>query len=95
MDLGAILLWVVIGGLAGLLASALTKQSADVSDKVPNILETIVLGIVGALLGGFLLPLVGVNLEDQGFFGSLLSATIGAVVLLLVVGLVRSRRTTA
>jgi uncharacterized membrane protein YeaQ/YmgE (transglycosylase-associated protein family) len=80
-----ILAWIVVGGLAGWVASMLVGGGRG------GLLENIVVGVVGAFIGGLIVGLVG----GQGFsgfnLGSFIVALIGAVVLLLVLRLVRSR----
>ncbi|HEX8997902.1 MAG TPA: GlsB/YeaQ/YmgE family stress response membrane protein [Ktedonobacterales bacterium] len=75
----AILVWIIIGGLAGWLASKLVRGSGS------GILMDIVVGIVGAFIGGLIVELLG----GTGFTGfnlwSFIVAFIGAVILLLVV----------
>lgn len=81
-----ILIWIIIGGLAGWLASVLIRGSGL------GILLDVVVGIVGAFIGGLVIELVG----GTGFSGfnlwSFIVAFIGAVVLLLIVRLVTGRR---
>jgi uncharacterized membrane protein YeaQ/YmgE (transglycosylase-associated protein family) len=83
----SILAWIVIGGLAGWLASVLVRGGGL------GLIGDIVVGIVGALLGGFLVSLLG----GSGFTGfnlwSFVVALIGAVVLLLIVRLFTRGRT--
>lgn len=77
------LLWFVIVGLiAGWLAGKLTKGSGF------GVLADILVGVVGAFLGGFLFRLVG--LHAGGMLGSLVVATIGAVILVVVVRSVKN-----
>ncbi len=79
-------LWLLLGLLAGVLARFFLPGK----DRV-GCLPTIVIGVAGAFLGGFLATLLGFG----GFRGfdvySLLVATLGAVLLLLVVRIVRGR----
>lgn len=86
LDLG-FLAWIVIGGVAGWIASKIMKTDAQM-----GIVLNIVVGIIGGLLGGFLLGLLGVNVGGGGWIFSLLTAIGGAVVLLFLVGLVMGRR---
>jgi len=80
-----LLSWIVMGLCAGALARFLTG-----SDDRMGCLPTLVVGIVGAVLGGFLATLLGFG-GFQGFDPySLIVATLGAVVLLLVVRLFRN-----
>jgi uncharacterized membrane protein YeaQ/YmgE (transglycosylase-associated protein family) len=75
-----ILAWIIIGGIAGWLADALVK------DINFGLLGDIVIGIVGAVLGGFLLTLLlPGSYGFSGFnLGSLVVSFVGAVVLLLI-----------
>jgi uncharacterized membrane protein YeaQ/YmgE (transglycosylase-associated protein family) len=83
-----IIIWLVVGGLIGWAASTLMRRPE-------GILLNVVVGIVGAALGGWLLsPLVGVSTINQNNFSapSLLVSFVGAVVLLVIVNLVQRRR---
>ncbi|WP_194726126.1 GlsB/YeaQ/YmgE family stress response membrane protein [Noviherbaspirillum malthae] len=76
------LLWfLLIGLIAGWLASAIVGGGF-------GLVGDIVLGIVGAFLGGFLFRTFGVS-AGGGMLGSIIVATIGAIVLLLLLRLVR------
>ena len=79
-----IVIWLVIGGIVGWLASIIMKR-----DGSQGILMNVVVGIVGALLGGFLIsPLVGVGTINDGVsIGSILVSLVGAVILLAIVNL--------
>jgi len=82
--------WLVVGGLLGWVASMIMGTN----DRQGLILN-IVVGIVGAFLGGLVLaPLFGTGTINQYDFsiGSLLVSLLGAVILLFVVGLFRRRR---
>jgi uncharacterized membrane protein YeaQ/YmgE (transglycosylase-associated protein family) len=79
--------WIILGGLAGWIASKIMKTDAQM-----GILMNIVVGIVGGLLGGWLLSLFGVNVAGGGLIFSMLTAIAGAVLLLFLVGLVMGRR---
>lgn len=78
-----ILAWIVVGGLAGWLASVLVRGGGL------GVLGDIVVGIVGAFIGGFIVDLLG----GSGFTGfniwSFIVALIGAIVLLLIIRMVR------
>lgn len=85
------IIWIVIGGIIGWLASLVMKTDAE-----QGMILNIVVGIVGALLGGWLLaPLFGTGTINQNDFSlpSLLVSFLGAIVLLAVVNLVRRGRT--
>lgn len=80
-----ILAWIIIGGLAGWMASMVMKTEASM-----GIFANILVGIVGAFVGGFLFSIFGgVGLTGFNLY-SLMIATLGSVVLLWVVGLARS-----
>jgi len=79
-----ILSWIVFGGLAGLAASFLIGGGG-------GIIYDIVVGIVGALLGGFLMHLFGHTGVTGWNWRSFGVAVLGAVVLLLILRLVRGR----
>ena len=84
-----IIIWLVIGGLVGWVASKVMATDAQ-----QGIILNVVVGIVGALLGGWLLsPMVGVSTINQGNFsiGGLVVSLIGAVALLAIVKLVGRR----
>ncbi len=82
-----IIAWIILGGLAGWLASKIMKTDAQ-----QGIGLNIVVGVVGGLLGGFLLSTLGVDVKGAGLIFSFLTAVFGAVVLLFLVGLVTGRR---
>lgn len=84
------ILWLVIGGLLGWIAS-LIMGTNDTQGKFLNV----IVGVVGAFLGGLLIaPLLGTGTINQYdfSFGSLLTSLIGAVLLLAIVGFFRRRR---
>ena len=84
------IIWIVIGGLIGWVASMIMKTDAQ-----QGAFLNIVVGIVGAFLGGWLLsPLVGVPTINQDVFsiGALLVSLVGAVILLAIINLFRRGR---
>ncbi|MBR0679122.1 GlsB/YeaQ/YmgE family stress response membrane protein [Roseomonas eburnea] len=81
MDLLTILVWIVIGGVAGFLASTLVRGGSL------GLIGNIVVGILGAVVAGWLLPAVGVGL-GSGMLGVVLAATLGAVLVLVVIRIV-------
>jgi uncharacterized membrane protein YeaQ/YmgE (transglycosylase-associated protein family) len=85
------ILWLIIGGILGWLASIVMGTNAR-----QGIFLNIVVGIIGAFLGGLLLaPLFGTGTINQSDFsmGSLFVSFLGAVILLAIVNLFRRRRT--
>lgn len=82
MTVESILLWLLIGAVAGWLAGLVVKGGGF------GLFGDIAIGIVGAFIGGWLLPRLGVNL-GSGLVPVIASATLGAVVLLLILRLIR------
>lgn len=83
-----IIVWLVVGGVIGWLASVLMK-----TDSQQGLLMNVVVGIVGAFIGGYLIgPLVGdsgtINAQDFSV-ASLVVSLLGAVILLAGVKLLR------
>ena len=83
-------IWIVVGGILGWLASLVMKTDAE-----QGMILNVVVGIVGAFLGGWLLtPLFGggtINTDDFSLT-SLLVSFLGAVILLAIVNLLRRSR---
>jgi uncharacterized membrane protein YeaQ/YmgE (transglycosylase-associated protein family) len=82
-----ILVWLVVGGLIGWLASLVMR-----TDSQQGILLNVVVGIVGAVVAGWVLsPMVGGGTINQGNFSlqSLVVSFVGAVILLAVANLFR------
>lgn len=87
MTLETILVWAVIGLISGWLASAVVGGGY-------GLVGDIVLGVVGAFIGGFLFRALGVGAPFAGLAGTIFVAFIGAIVLLLLLRLVhRAQRT--
>jgi uncharacterized membrane protein YeaQ/YmgE (transglycosylase-associated protein family) len=83
-----IIAWIVVGLIAGALAKLILP-----GDDPGGIIVTILIGIVGAFLGGFIFSLFG-GAGVSGFnIWSILVATVGAIVLLLIYRLVAGRTT--
>lgn len=77
------ILWLVIGGVVGWLASLVMR-----TDGQQGILLNIVVGIVGAFIAGLLFPYAGLSLGG-GIVGAIIAATLGAVILLFLIRLVK------
>jgi uncharacterized membrane protein YeaQ/YmgE (transglycosylase-associated protein family) len=75
---------IIVGALAGWIAEKLTR-----SDH--GLLMNIVMGIIGAVVGNFLLRLLGIG-PAWGFLGNLLTAIVGAVLVITVYRAVAGRR---
>ncbi|WP_257388176.1 GlsB/YeaQ/YmgE family stress response membrane protein [Tahibacter caeni] len=81
MTVQALLVWLVVGAVAGWLAGQIVKGHGF------GLIGNIVVGIVGAFLAGWLLPGLGLGLG--GIVGSIVYAAIGAIILLLLIGLIK------
>ena len=83
----SILGWIVIGALAGWIASIITKNNANM-----GALGNIIVGIIGGFIGGFIVNLLG----GQGITGfnlwSLIVAVLGATLLLLFINALKGRK---
>ena len=77
----SIILWLIIGALAGWIAGNLMRGGGF------GLLGNIGVGVVGAVIGGWMFRVLGV--AAGGVIGSLITAVVGACVLLYVVSLVR------
>jgi len=85
-----LIIWLIVGGLVGWAASMLMRTDAQ-----QGMLLNIVVGIVGAFIGGWLLaPMFGTGTINQNDFsvGGLVVSLLGAVILLAIVNLVRRGR---
>jgi uncharacterized membrane protein YeaQ/YmgE (transglycosylase-associated protein family) len=81
------IVWIILGGILGWLASMIMRTNAQ-----QGTLLDIIVGIVGAFLGGLVLsPLFGISTINQNNFSvpSLLVSLLGAVILLAIVNLFR------
>ncbi|ETW22587.1 GlsB/YeaQ/YmgE family stress response membrane protein [Mycobacterium gastri] len=76
--------YIIIGAIAGWIAGKIVKGSGS------GILINIVIGVVGALIGGFLLSFF-VNTAAGGWWFTLFTAILGSVILLWLVGMVQKR----
>lgn len=83
------LIWLIVGGIVGWLASLVMRTDAQ-----QGILLNIVVGIIGAFIGGWVIsPLVGVGTINDGIsIGSVLVSLVGAIILLAIVNLFRRGR---
>jgi uncharacterized membrane protein YeaQ/YmgE (transglycosylase-associated protein family) len=80
----SLLVILVVGLVAGWLAGKIVRGAGF------GLIGDLVIGIVGAFIGDWLLPRIGIHL-GTGIISAIVNATIGAVLLLLVVGLLRGR----
>ncbi len=75
--------FLIIGLIAGWIAEQVMSRSH-------GLLTNLLVGVIGAYIGGFLFSLLGIA-STRGFIGALVVATIGAIVLLAVMGWFRKR----
>ena len=81
MDLTALVIFLAIGAVAGWLAGVIMKGGGF------GLLADIVIGIVGAVIGGFVFGLLGI--EAGGLIGQIIVATVGAILLLWIVRMLK------
>ena len=82
MEAHGIVVWLIIGALAGWLAGKLVKGGGF------GLIGDIVVGVVGAFIGGWLAGVLGVSI-GSGFIASAITAIIGAVILLVILRAIR------
>lgn len=81
MTAEALIIWLLIGAVAGWLAGVVVKGHGF------GLVGNIIVGIVGAFIAGWLLPRLGLGLT--GIVGEIIYAAIGAIILLFVIGLIK------
>lgn len=81
MDITELIIFLVIGAVAGWLAGKLMKGGGF------GLLGNIIVGIIGAVIGGFVFGMLGIT--TTGLIGSIVTATAGAVLLLFVVDVIK------
>jgi uncharacterized membrane protein YeaQ/YmgE (transglycosylase-associated protein family) len=82
MEAQGLLIWLVIGAVAGWLAGTLVKGGGF------GLVGDIIVGIVGAFIGGFLAGALHISI-GSGIVSSILTATVGAVLLILLVRMIK------
>jgi uncharacterized membrane protein YeaQ/YmgE (transglycosylase-associated protein family) len=82
MTVETLLIWIIVGAIAGWLAGLIVKGYGF------GLAGNIILGIVGAFLGGWLFAQLNIVITP-GLIGTIIAATVGAVVLLLLVRVLR------
>ncbi len=82
MEPQSIIVWLIVGAIAGWLAGMVVKGGGF------GLIGDIVVGIIGAVVAGWLLPRIGIVL-GVGFIAAVIDAFIGAVILLIVLRLVK------
>lgn len=84
MTLGNILTWIIVGGIAGFLADWVIKGIHL------GMIGKIIVGILGGFIGGWLFNLLKISIST-GFWGSVISSFVGAVILLIVLRAIRKK----
>jgi uncharacterized membrane protein YeaQ/YmgE (transglycosylase-associated protein family) len=79
------LTWLIVGAVAGILADFL------VTGIRLGLIGKIIVGIIGALLGGWIFSSLGISI-GTGLLAQIIHATIGAILILVVLALIRRRR---
>jgi uncharacterized membrane protein YeaQ/YmgE (transglycosylase-associated protein family) len=82
MDIGSIIVWLIVGAIAGWLAGLIVKGGGF------GLLGNIVIGIVGAVVAGWLLPALGIHL-GTGIIAAIIDSAIGGVVVLVIISLIK------
>ena len=84
MSVESLIVWLIVGAVAGWLAGLIVKGHGF------GLVGNIVVGIVGAFLAGWLLPMVGLNLGiGSPIVSAIIYGMIGAVILLVLIGLIK------
>jgi len=82
MDTHGLIVWLVIGAVAGWLAGTLMKGGGF------GLIGDIIVGIIGAFIGGWLAAVLHVEIGG-GLISSILTATVGAILLILIIRMVK------
>ena len=82
MDIQSIIIWIIVGAIAGWLAGMVVKGGGF------GLIGDIIVGIVGAIIAGWLLPQIGIVIGG-GIIAAIIDAFIGAVILLLIIKLIK------
>jgi len=82
MDAQSIVIWLIVGAIAGWLAGMVVRGGGF------GLIGDIIIGIIGAVIAGWLLPRIGIIIGG-GFVAAVINAFIGAVILLIILRLLR------
>lgn len=82
MDAQSLIILLIVGAIAGWLAGIIVKGYGF------GLIGNIVVGVVGAFIGNWLFPSLGLW-DIPGIVGVIVSATLGAIILLVIIGLIR------
>jgi uncharacterized membrane protein YeaQ/YmgE (transglycosylase-associated protein family) len=81
-DPQSLIVLLIVGAIAGWLAGTIVKGYGF------GLIGNIVVGVIGAFIGGWLFPSLGLW-DIPGIVGVIVSATLGAIILLVIIGLIR------
>ena len=82
MGIDSIIVWLIVGAIAGWLAGLIVKGGGF------GLLGNIVIGIIGAVVAGWLLPRLGISL-GTGIVAAIINSAIGGVIVLVIISLIR------
>ena len=82
MGIDSVIVWLIVGAIAGWLAGLIVKGGGF------GLLGNIVIGIVGAVVAGWLLPQLGIRL-GTGIVAAIINSAIGGVIVLVIISLIR------
>ena len=82
MDAHGIIVWLIVGAVAGWLAGTLLRGGGF------GLIGDIIVGIIGAFVGGWLAGVLGLHIAS-GLISSIITATVGAIVLILILRVVK------
>jgi uncharacterized membrane protein YeaQ/YmgE (transglycosylase-associated protein family) len=84
MDPQSVVVWLVIGAIAGFLAGLVMQGGGF------GLIGNIIVGILGAVVSGYLFPRLGISIPiGDPFIRTIVVATLGAIILLVILGLIR------
>jgi uncharacterized membrane protein YeaQ/YmgE (transglycosylase-associated protein family) len=85
MDIGTLLIWIIVGAIAGWLASIVMKTNTQ-----QGLLEDIMVGVIGGFIGGLVFDLLDVGGGVSGInVVSIITAFVGSVILLAMIRMLR------
>ena len=82
MGIESIIVWLIVGAIAGWLAGLIVKGAGF------GLIGNIVIGIIGAVVAGWLLPQLGISL-GSGIISAIINAAIGGIIVLVILSLIR------
>lgn len=82
MDIQSIIIWIIVGAIAGWLAGMVVKGGGF------GLIGDVIVGIIGAVIAGWLLPRLGIYIGGD-IIAAIIDAFIGAVILLIILRLIK------